>query len=210
MKKYRQSQDGKLLFVKGWKTIALAFLFLIMLAESPAGLLKFTFEGSGSGALDGTLFPNSDFVITAYGYTEDREYFSYTPPHHGWIIEHTSASISIEGLGEFEFLTKTQTFVNNYTQKVGFSRAFPQLLDLYWGPINEQFADWGMLEPIGPISGSGKLLQWYSIGNEVWTTGGMLQFDQAACDATFSAMTPEPMTVLFLGLGGLALRFKRT
>lgn len=187
--------------------IVLVFTFLILMAESPAGLLKFTFEGSGSGGLEGTLFTNSDFVITAYGYTEDREYFSSTPPHYVWTIEHTSASISIEGLGEFEFLIRTHTFVNNYIQGVGFS-SVQELLDLYWGPINEQFAAWDMLEPIGPISGSGYLLQWDFMGNKVQTTGGILRFDQAACNATFSAMIPEPCTLLLFAFGGLLVRKK--
>jgi hypothetical protein len=206
----RQIHIGDLSVVRKCETPAVLFILLILMAEASAGLLQFTFEGRGSGALEGTLFTNSDFVITAYGYTEDRVPLYSDLPHYGWSIEHSFASISIAGLGDFEFLTGTRTYVNNYTQKVGFSRAFPQLLDLYWGPINEQFADWDMLEPIGPISGSGYLLQWYFINNEVWTTGGMLRFNQVACDATFRAMIPEPLTVLVWCLGGLALRFKRT
>ncbi len=68
MKTYRKSQNGILLFLGGWKTLAFAFSFIaLVMTEAPAGMLEFTHEGNGSGTLDGIPFPTSDFVITAIG-----------------------------------------------------------------------------------------------------------------------------------------------
>jgi hypothetical protein len=172
-----------------------------VITEAPAGLLKFMHEGNGSGTLAGNPFPASDFVIRAVGDTGDRASHS-----SGWFIDHSWASISIDGVGDLEFLTGTRTFVNNDTQTVGFSRAGINGVDLFNGPTDAQFATWDMLDPIGPISGLGELLQWTNY--TVNTSGGILVFDNGSGDATFTAV-PEPATVLLIGLGGLALLRKR-
>jgi len=89
----------------------LIMVFLLMAVSACPALadpMIFTHEGSGSGTLDGSPFGASDFVITAFGDTVNRLSFGV-----GWYIGHSSASISIDGVGDFDLLTGTRTFVNN-------------------------------------------------------------------------------------------------
>jgi len=183
------------------KTLICAVAAMVLAVSAEAGLVMFTHEGNGNGTLDGNPFSASDFVITAVGDTGDRASYS-----SGWFIDHSSASISIDGLGDFDFLTGTRTFVNNDSQTVGFSREGISGADLFDGPTNAEFATWYMLDPIGPISGSGSLMQWTNY--TVNTTGGILVFDSGSSDATFMAI-PEPATLALLGLGSLLLRRRR-
>lgn len=180
--------------------LALALLVLTP-AQAPADMLMFTHTGSGSGSLDGEPFPLSDFIITAYVDTDDRQGFS-----SGWFIDHLSASISIEGVADVDFLTATRHFVNNSGQLVGFSRAGSSGADLFNGPSHPDFGTWDMLGPIGPISGTGYLLQWTNY--DVHTTGGILVFADGSSDAVFTAV-PEPATLGMLVVGGLALMLRR-
>jgi len=204
MKTFRESQNGILLFMGQRKTLAIAFsLLALVMAEAPAGILTFTHEGNGSGTLADSPFAASDFVVTAFGDTDDRQSFG-----DGWWIDHISASISIDGLGDFDFLTGTRTFVNNDTSTVGFSRAGSSA-DLFNGPTDAVFGTWDMLGPIGPISGSGRLMQW-AYTPLINTTGGILIFDSdSGVSTTFTAI-PEPATICLLGLGGLLLRRRKS
>jgi hypothetical protein len=190
METYSKSQSGIFLFMGKWKTLAIALTLLsLVMSEAPADTVTFTHEGNGSGTLDGIPFPASDFVITAFGETGDRESHS-----GGWFIDHVSASISIDGLGNFDFLTGTRTFVNNGFQIVGFSRAGIDGADLFNGPTDGQFGAWDMLSPIGPISGSGGLMQWTTSPPLIDTTGGILTFDDGTCEVTFTAAL-SPVTL---------------
>lgn len=184
-----------------------AALLALTAAEVSADIMTFTHEGTGGGTLNGDAFSASDFVITATGNTTDRDSFA-----NGWWINHTSASISIDGVGDLDFLSSTRTFVNNNLQLVGFSRG-PNGSDLFNGPTDAQFGTWDMLGPIGPISGEAQLLQW-SLFPQIDTTGGILMFNNGTSRATFTAtIIPAPASTT-LGLIGLAaaavLRRRRT
>ena len=186
---------------------ALVAVFLLAFAGSAlAGPITFIHTGSGSGSLDGETFGSSSFVITATGDTDDATSFG-----SGWFIDHLSASIAIDGLGTFDFVTATRTFVNNSGGIVGFSRAGQSGADLFNGPLNDVFNAWDMLSSIGPIAGNGNLLQWLS--SDVFTDEGVLVFDGGLSDATFEAIvdTPEPTTLALLGLGlvGMGLRRRK-
>ena len=183
-----------------WQGAAIAALSALMLATIPAevsaDVLVFTHAGRGDGTLDGVAFPMSDFVMRASADTSNRQ--SYTS---GWFIDHTTASVEITGLGEFNILTGTRTFLRYGPGMVGFSRAGTGGADLFNGPKDAAFETWVMLTPIGPISGGGGILQWSS--SPINTTEGVLIFNDRSADATFEAV-PEPATLSLLALGGLA------
>ena len=174
-----------------------------------AELITFTHEGLGGGSIGGDLFAPSEFVITAVGDTDDRELF---PIGVGWFIDHTFASIWIDGVGSFDFLVPTRTFVNNELFPeigvVGFAHGGGMGNDLFDGPADPAFASWDMLSSIGPISNDGFLLQW-DAGPPIETTGGTLVFDTASTPVTFTAVIPAPSVLAAFSVAGLGLRRRR-
>ena len=148
----------------------------------------------------------TNFSITSFADTANRQKVGSDV----WSIDHTSSSISIAGLGNFDILTGTRTFVNNGSQMVGFSRAGASGYDLFQGPHDAVFRSWDMLTPIMPISELGRLKQWSSYSPLINTTGGILIFNDTPgwAIATFSAI-PEPGTVSLLALGGMAVLKRR-
>ena len=172
-----------------------------------AAPITFIQTGTGSGMLNFAPFATSSFIITSQGDTDNRLSFDV-----GWSITHSSSSIVITGgLGTFDILTRTQTAVNNDIDSVVYGTAVSSryLIDraLFLGPVDAAFSTWDTLWPIGPISGTGRLLQWNQ--SPVWpainTTGGFLVFDDGYTNAVFTAI-PEPATILLLSLGALLLR----
>ena len=166
--------------------LALALAPLLLCASlAEANTSTFTHLGTGSGQLNGVPFPASDFTIVALVDTANQESFG-----SGYSIDHTQATITIAGLGTYSFTTPTRTFVNNGVSTVGFSRATIFGSDLFNGPGDPALATWDMLSPIGPISGTGNLLQWGS--SPIDTSGGILFFDSATTPSTFTAGAPSP------------------
>jgi len=151
------------------------------------------------GTLDGVPF-EATFVITATGDTDDREMFE-----HGFRINHESASISIDGVGAFGFITSTETIVNNRSERVGFQRTSDHT-GLFSGPGHRDFGTWDMLRSIGPVSGDdGAVLQWDL--EPVQTTGGILFIDEEfELNVTFTAtVIPNAPAVALLGPAALLL-----
>jgi len=175
-------------------------------AGADASVIQFMHEGVGSGSLEGQGFQSAAFVITAYGNTDDRVNITA-----GWAIQHTSASIFIDGLGTFDFLVPTRSFVNHNAGLVGFSRSINGGTggnDLFNGPADAAFNSWDMLSSIGPVAGTGSLIQW---GGDIQTTGGTLLFDTGIIPATFTAtLIPAPGALALLGIAGLTARRRRS
>jgi hypothetical protein len=163
---------------------------LIGLAASAVSASPITMihDGSGSGTIDGVSFTSVNFGS-------------------GWFIDHTSASINIAGVGTFDFITPTRTFVNNNIPLVGFSRAGISGSDLFNGPGNAEFASWDMTTSIGPLSGGGNLIQWGS--EDVMTSGGVLFFADGFTDAQFTAIVPAPASLALIGLAGITATRRR-
>lgn len=182
------------------------FAALATLGIAQAAEITFVHEGSADGSIGGTPF-FSFFTITAVGDTNNRE----SNANAFW-INHDSAQIEIEGVGTFDFITLTRTFVNNSAETVGFSRAFGGSLDLFNGPEDDAFGAWDMTTSIGPISGGGQLVQWDL--ETVSTSGGVLVFDDAITDARFTAtIVPVPAAAFLFApaLGGfMAWRRKQS
>lgn len=173
-----------------------AAAMLAMGSAAQAVEIHYTHTGFGSGTLGGTSFgavAPAAFTIKAVGDTDNivdlgGGYFSN---------DNLSASISIAGVGSFNFITATRYFSNGGT--VGFSRAGAFGYDLFNGPA---LAAWDMASSVGPIVGTGELMQWGSAYGAIDTSGGVLTFSNGSPDATFTAaVVPEPSTVLLMGAG---------
>jgi len=151
-----------------------------------------------TGTLDGEPF-EATFIITASGDTDDRE-----NDNEVFWIDHTSASIAIDGVGTFDFVTATRTAVNTDGNFVAFLRSGG--LGLVFGPIHPDFGTWDMLSSIGPLSSDdGIVLQWDD--EPVETSGGILVIDyQEEVSLTFTAtVVPVAPTVALIGPAALFL-----
>src|SRR6516162_4573284 len=100
-------------------TVAALGLTALMPLTASADLITFTHTGAfGSGSIGGNPFSNQGFTITATGDTLDRQSFNFGGVV-GFFIEHATASITIDNVGTFTFVTPTLTFVNNTSDIVG-------------------------------------------------------------------------------------------
>lgn len=174
--------------------------------RAAAAAITLIHEGSASGGtLEGVPFGPVTFVITASGDTGNIE-------SSGSVLslDHDSAEIAISGLGTFDFITGTRTFVNQASPIVGFSRATLAGLDLFNGPTDPVFGSYDLASDIGPVSGLGTIVQWTF--NDVETSGGTLNFDAFQTDAAFTArVSPIPLPAPALLMAGAlaALTFLR-
>lgn len=182
-------------FLSKWAPFALG-LFVMLPIEAFAVPITFTHRGASSatGTLDGNAFTTAAFVIEAAGDTANRFAFA-----GGFFIDHDSASITIPGVGQFDFITPTRTFINGST--IGFSRGSVGGLDLFNGPTVNALAGYDLLSAIGPINGTAELLQWSSL--PVVTSGGVLVFNDDTIQAKFRADLGGPVAVSEPGMLGL-------
>ncbi len=188
-----------------FKSAVLASVLALISLPVHAFSINFVHEGSGSGSIGGASFGASAFVITATADTANRQ--DIPLGIGGFFLEHLTASISISGMGVFEFITPTQTFLNTDLDLVGFMRTnFGPGSDLFNGPSGADFSGWDLISSIGPIAGSGRLQQWAD--SDVLTSGGVLAFADGTSDARFQATTglPEPgtLSLFIIGLFGIA------
>lgn len=189
--------------LKAWiKALAAASLaataVLGFAGSASATPITYVHTGSGSGSIGevsfGALAPVA-FTINATGDTANVQSCG-----GGCLFnDNLSASITIAGVGTFNFITPTRFFSN--VGIVGFSRASGS--DLFNGPT---VVSWDMISSIGPVLGSGFLIQWGL--SSVLTDGGTLFFNNGETNASFTAtvgaQVPEPMT---LWLVAMALLF---
>ena len=162
--------------------LALVISFATASFSASAGTIVFTHESSGSGTLNGLPFSARAFTIVASADTTNRQSLV---DDGVFFIDHTSATIQIAGLGTFDILSPTRTFVNQGIALAGFSRAGSSGTDLLNGPVDNLFASWDMLSSIGPLAGEGNLVQWEN--PPVNTSAGRLVFDSQRTSVRFTA-----------------------
>ncbi|MEP6779079.1 MAG: PEP-CTERM sorting domain-containing protein [Gemmatimonadaceae bacterium] len=187
------------------RSIAAATLLVVLPAVASAQAITFTYTGvTASGSVGGTNFVRKDFTITSTGNVASRQSLS-----GGYFIDHLAASISIVGVGTYNFLTGTRTFVSNNGLIAGFSRAGAGGSDLYYAPSNAAFSSWDMTTSIGTFTGTSPLLQWSSPA--IQTDGGTLAFDDSQISSTFRAVVgttstvPEPSSYALMASGLIAI-----
>lgn len=169
-----------------------------MPASASADIITYTFEGSASGSLGGVNFGMSNFVVSIQADTSNIEFDLVL------LVPNNSASITIDGLGTFDFVTPTLTAYFDSTIYLSWG---PQLFD---GPdilsVNHgALAGWGLDTEIGPVTGAGDVYSFDSFQ----TTGGTLLFHANGNPMTFTASIPAPGALAMLAMGGLAIRRRR-
>ena len=130
--------------------------------------------------------------------------YNMDPHPNVYWLPNASASITIQGLGTYAFLTPTTVFNNRSYGSVGFNKygAGWTGWDLFYIP-GAGSSGWDMLTSFGPVTTvTGTLLQW-SLGS-ISTSGGVLVFsDSYNIHSTFTAqVVPEPSSPVALA-GGL-------
>ena len=173
--------------------------------------ITFIHTGSGTGSIGSTAFTNAFFTITETADTNFRQ--DCGTGGACFFINDLSASIKI-GEFSYSFQTPTRTFVDQDLAFVGFGRAGENGQDLLGGPTDVQLANYSMLSSIGPITGSGDLMQFNDPFDPVLTSGGRLLFDDQSGPFSFQAtvtVVPEPSTYLLLiaGLVAVGLRHSK-
>ena len=182
-----------------------AIFALLAFSAANAAPITFTHEATSSGGtLDGVAFGAGDIVITATADTDDIVSIGTGV----WGVQHLTATIEIAGLGVFDFISPTRTFVNNGF--VGFSRSTgggTGGADLLNGP--DGFGAYDLTTSVGPSTGSGSFLQW-ATSTAILTSGGILEFASASTQITFTAVVgvsdvplPAAFPLFLAGIAGL-------
>jgi len=110
-----------------------------------AALITFTFNGTGSGTVDGAPFTNADYTITLIGDTT-----AITNPSPGTFQLDTTATIVIGGIGTATVTELPGIFVSQNGSVLGFQCwGGTDVLDL----DDAAFATYDLATPLGPISG---------------------------------------------------------
>ncbi len=178
--------------------------------------IVFTYSGTASGNFDfgnGESFTDAAFEITAYGDTDNRELYEGVDGFY--VIYHDSATISIDGLGEFAFDfvqgTGTGTYINGSSGVTGLGRNILDKGDLIGGIFDPSLAGWDMLSSIGPILDIAQVAQWGDFWEDMYTDNGLLILeDDFATPIEFTAtIVPAPSALALLGIAGLATTRRR-
>jgi hypothetical protein len=169
-----------------------------------ASPIEFVYTGVGSGTLNGVPFAASNFTITEFADTSNRQSCTLGDCT---FIDDTSATITISSLGTFHFLTPTRTVVSGGVVFFAHAGEFgPNLYDLV--PDPPALDNYMLDASIGPLFAFGLLNQWTALPL-IDTTGGILIFDDTIgqdSPGSFQAiLVPEPQPLALLAGGAIGL-----
>ena len=191
------------------KTAIRVSLIWVLVCGAFAGMaqtLTCTFQFIGTGTIGTRSFTNATVTVTTVGSTTSLQ----PNGQAGYSLVNDSASISISGIGSFQFTVPLFTFVstpgNNApgtgTTQVGFGNAQSGNLTSYAGVIIEWFSGfngWDMHSSMGPIQLRGTILDWSQ--TIIKTNGGVVNlYDQdyqipltITFQATLTGTPPVPI-----------------
>jgi hypothetical protein len=185
--------------------------------KASAAAVEIVQTGVATGLVGNVSFSGANFTLTGFSDTSTRTPFSVNGTT-GYFIFNSSSSIVINGAGTFQILSPTSYFVNNTNQIAGFDNdlttsplTFPEnQVDLFYSPIRTALATWNMATSIGPLVGTGELLQWGD--DPVQTDGGIIHIVGQSTNSSFQAFVtvPEPASISLLVLGSFALMRRRS
>jgi hypothetical protein len=163
-------------------------------------------DPSVTGSIGKTLFTDAMVIITVVG---DTSNVTSSGGHFKNGVG-TTATVTISGLGTFEFTDAMSVFDNQTNSFAGVSDltlTFPppgrDVLDTH----NSAFGTYGLQSDIGPLTGTA----FFNSGVAFGTTGGPLIFTGVDADSTFSARVAEPSSLMLLctAFAGVALVRRR-
>lgn len=174
-------------------SLLLALVGLLFVPLAKADGIVVTDTTTGSGSLDGTVFINALVTLTLVGDT--------TNVTGTTIFELPgTATVSVGGVGSDTFTDNVQVVVNQTFMDGGFSDFTNPTAIIF--TRNPAFVTYSLTSSIGPLSGS-SALGLPSVDNTVHGTFNL----KSAGTSTFTATvaTPEPSSLLMLGISLLAL-----
>ena len=197
--------------------VIFAAIALLLAAASQAyadGITYTETDSSVTGTIGAMTFTDAPVTVTFVGDTSTVmpgpapcPNFAVSPCN-----QVGTATITIGGLGTFTFTDQMEAFVNQTlspTAAAGIADV-TQSLTVALVTFNSAFATYDLTTAIGPLTGSSQLPGSGTFNPGANTTGGVLTFTNDSGTSTFTATTPEPGSLLLLGMGlsGLAM-FRR-
>jgi hypothetical protein len=167
--------------------------------------IYYTMTSTATGTLGSTAFTNAAITVASVADTTGAFVASGTLPDLNWENIAFSSTISIAGLGTYTFTDETYWIDPNGAGDIifgdvdapgGFFSGILGFTQLFVG-----LETYNLQTAFGPVSGAfdfetGAFNNFHNIE----TSGGILNVSSASND-TFTAITPEPASFLFAGLG---------
>ncbi len=178
-------------------------LFSGVLHSSPANAvpITYTYDGVGSGTIGTSTFSGAAFSIVASADTDNIQPWSNADLQN----THLSTSIHISGVGTFDILTASHTWIaQNCCAGIG------EDLSSNWITMNStQLIDvgYGLDTNIGPIidNSPSNINQFTGVS----TSGGTMAFSSVSTVSFTATVVPEPSTAILLTIGLVGLGYSK-